>query len=276
MIDEKVLNYLREQAREVRYQIIKMIARAGSGHPGGSLSATDIGAALFFHEMKHNPKNPEWDERDRFILSKGHAAPLLYVLLAKSGYFEESYLKTLREYKSILQGHPSSYLTPGVEVSTGSLGQGLSIGCGIALAGKMDEKNFRVFTLLGDGELDEGQVWEAAMFAAHKKLDNLCAIVDRNRLQIDGDTEDVMALESLQDKWKSFGWNTIKIDGHDFEEILDAFEKFKNNHNKPFVIIARTIKGRGVSFMENKAEWHGKVPTGKLLEIALQELQIKD
>ncbi|MEA2105004.1 MAG: transketolase [Candidatus Cloacimonadota bacterium] len=275
MTNNKIIAELKKKAQQVRIAIIKMLGEAGSGHPGGSLSATDICTALFFHEMKHDPSNPSWDERDRFILSKGHAAPLLYVLLAKSGYFDESHLATLRKYKSILQGHPASYLTPGVEISTGSLGQGLSIAVGIALAGKMDKKDFQVFTLLGDGELDEGQIWEAAMFASHKKLDNLCAIVDRNFLQIDGNTEKVMSLEPLKDKWESFGWKVVEIDGHDFSEILGAFENFKNNYKRPFLIIAKTVKGKGVSFMENKAEWHGKPIKGELLKNALSELRMK-
>lgn len=264
---------LRKFALEIRIDIIKMIAKAGSGHPGGSLSATDIGTALFFSEMKYDPNNPKWQERDRFILSKGHAAPFLYALLAKAGYFDHSELNNLRRYKSILQGHPASYLVPGVEVSTGSLGQGLSVAAGVALSGKMDAKDYRVFTLLGDGELNEGQIWEAIMFAAHNKLDNLCAIVDRNQLQIDGDTEKVMALEPLEKKWQSFNWNTICIDGHNFEEILMAFRKFRQNSHKPFVIIAKTVKGKGISYMENKAGWHGKAPDKERLQIALQELQ---
>lgn len=275
MTDAKKIIELEEKARLVRIAIIKMLGEAGSGHPGGSLSATDICTALFFNEMKHDPRQPTWEKRDRFILSKGHAAPLLYVLLAKSGYFDESHLATLRKYKSILQGHPASYLTPGVEISTGSLGQGLSIAAGNALAGKMDQKDYRVFTLLGDGELDEGQIWEAAMFASHKKLDNLCAIVDRNYLQIDGNTENVMSLEPLKEKWKSFGWKVVEINGHDFSEILGAFESFNRTLKQPLVIIAKTVKGKGVSFMEDKAEWHGKPIKGKWLRKALSELRRK-
>jgi len=269
----KKIEKLKNIARELRRDILKMIAKAGSGHPGGSLSATDIGTALFFSEMKYDSNDPDWKERDRFILSKGHAAPLLYALLAKAGYFSGSELNKLRRYKSILQGHPASYLVPGVEVSTGSLGQGLSVAAGLALSAKQDEKDFRVFSLLGDGELNEGQIWEAIMFSGHNKLDNLCAIVDRNQLQIDGDTEKVMALEPLEEKWQSFNWNTISINGHDFEEILMAFEKFKQNSDKPFVIIAKTVKGKGVSYMENKAGWHGKAPNREQLEIALKELE---
>ncbi|MBC8382290.1 MAG: transketolase [Candidatus Cloacimonetes bacterium] len=274
---EKIIqiDQLKKKAEEIRYDIVSMIAEAGSGHPGGSLSGADIGAVLFFNEMNFDPENPEWKDRDKFILSKGHAAPLLYALLAHAGYFERSELKTLRKYKSRLQGHPASYMLPGVEISTGSLGQGLSISCGIAFAGKMDKKDFRVYTLLGDGELDEGQVWEAAMFAAHKKLDNLCAIVDRNHLQIDGDTEKVMALEPLKAKWDAFGWHTILIDGHNISDILHAFEEFHTIMEKPTVIIAKTVKGKGVSFMENKAGWHGKAPDRKQTEQALKEIKAR-
>ena len=269
------IDLLKRKAEEIRHDIVSMIAEAGSGHPGGSLSAADIGSVLFFNEMNYDPQNPNWQDRDKFILSKGHAAPLLYALLANAGYFERSELKTLRKYKSRLQGHPASYMLPGVEVSTGSLGQGLSISCGIALAGNLDNKDFRVYTLLGDGELDEGQVWEAAMFAAHKKLDNLCAIVDRNRLQIDGDTEEVMALEPLKAKWDAFGWHTILIDGHDILEILRAFKEFNSVKDKPTVILAKTMKGKGVSFMENKAGWHGKAPNKDELTQALNEIKAR-
>ena len=267
------VDQLREKAEEIRYDIVSMIAEAGSGHPGGSLSGADLGSALFFNEMKYDSQNPKWQDRDRFILSKGHAAPLLYAMLAHAGFLERNELKTLRKYKSRLQGHPASYILPGVEVSTGSLGQGLSISCGIALSGKLDKKIFRVYTLLGDGELDEGQVWEAAMFAPHKKLDNLCAIVDRNRLQIDGDTENVMALEPLRAKWDAFGWHTILIDGHNISEILNAFKEFNSVKNKPTMILAQTVKGKGVSFMENKAGWHGKAPNKDELEQALKEIK---
>ena len=274
---EKIIqiDQFKKKAEEIRYDIIKMIGEAGSGHPGGSLSGADIGAVLFFNEMNFDPKNPKWKNRDKFILSKGHAAPLLYALLAHAGFFERSELKTLRKYKSRLQGHPASLMLPGVEISTGSLGQGLSISCGIALAGKIDNKNYRVYTLLGDGELDEGQVWEAAMFAAHKKLDNLCAIVDRNRLQIDGDTEKVMALEPLKEKWDAFGWHTILIDGHNITDILHAFEEFHSVKNKPTIILAKTVKGKGVSFMENKAGWHGKAPDREQTEQALKEIKAR-
>ena len=275
MDNTEIVTQLQSKAKIIRYEIIKMIGRAGSGHPGGSLSATDIGVVLYFYQMKYKPDNTDWEERDRFILSKGHAAPLLYALLTEANFFDKNHLSTLRQYKSILQGHPASYLTPGVEVSTGSLGQGLSISSGIALAGKMDNKSYNVYTLLGDGELDEGQNWKAAMFSAHKKLDNLCAIVDRNHLQIDGNTENVMALEPVVTKWQAFGWHTIQIDGHNIKQIISAFDEFLTIKNKPTVIIAKTIKGKGVSFMENKAEWHGKPLKGEFLEKALQELEPK-
>jgi len=269
------IEFLEDKARRIRYEIVRMIGQAGSGHPGGSLSAADIGVALFFHQMKYQPDNPKWSGRDRFILSKGHAAPLLYALLAEAGFFDKKHLCTLRQYGSILQGHPASYKTPGVEVSTGSLGQGLSIGVGMALAGKMDGQSYNVYTLHGDGESDEGEIWEAAMSASHYKLDNLCAIVDRNFLQIDGHTEQVMALEILEQKWKSFGWKTIVIDGHNMQEIIDALSSFEDVTDRPTVIIAKTVKGKGVSFMENKLEWHGKAPTGELFEKALKELELE-
>lgn len=268
-------NELRHKAEEIRYDIISMIAEAGSGHPGGTLSAADIGTVLFFNEMNYDPANPQWEGRDRFILSKGHVAPLFYTLLAHAGFFNRSELMTLRKYKSRLQGHPVSYMLPGVEVSTGSLGQGLSIASGIALACKMDKKFYRVFTLLGDGELQEGQSWEAAMFAAYRKLDNLCAIVDRNHLQIDGNTEDVLALEPLQAKWNAFGWHTIMINGHNISAILDAFREFNEVVNKPTVIIAKTVKGKGVSFMEDQAGWHGKAPKDDEVTQALSEIKAR-
>jgi len=269
------INELTHKAEEIRYDIISMISEAGSGHPGGSLSSADIGTVLFFNEMKYDPNNPKWKDRDRFVLSKGHVAPLFYTLLAHAGYFDKSELLTLRKYKSRLQGHPASYKLPGVEVSTGSLGQGLSIASGMALAGKKDNKSYRVFTLLGDGELQEGQVWEAAMFAAHKKLDNLCAIVDRNHLQIDGRTEDVLALEPLCTKWDAFGWQSILIDGHIMSEILSAFDQFHSTKHKPTVIIAKTVKGKGISFMEDQAGWHGKAPKGDEIEKALYEIKAR-
>jgi transketolase len=278
-IDEKVPSYteqeyqlLKEKARTLRCHIITMIAQAGSGHPGGSLSATDIVTALFFKVMHYHPNEPQWPERDRFILSKGHAAPLLYAALAEAGYFPVEELATLRKLDSRLQGHTDRTATPGVEMSSGSLGQGLSFGIGIALAARIDSRDYRVYVILGDGECDEGQIWEAAMAAEHFKLDNLVAIVDHNKQQIDGWNYQIMNLEPLGEKWKSFGWEVIEIDGHDFESILTALEKAKSVKGKPAVIIAHTIKGKGVSFMENNLEFHGRAPTLAEAEIALREL----
>ncbi len=264
--------FLKEQARAVRIEILKMLTEAGSGHTGGSLSAADIVTALYFYKMRHNPKDPKWRERDRFILSKGHAAPLLYAVLALSGYFDRSLLNTLRKLGSPLQGHPCSKMLPGIEVSTGSLGQGLSIANGIAMGLKMDGLSSRVYCLLGDGETQEGQVWEAAMTAAHYRSDNLCAIIDNNGLQIDGHCCDVMALEPIVDKWNAFGWHVIDIDGHNMEAILDALGEAETVKGKPTMIVARTIKGKGVSFFEGKVQYHGMAPTREELEKALKEL----
>lgn len=263
---------LKEIARNIRKDILIMLANAGSGHTGGSLSATDIVTALYFSKMRHDPWNPKWPERDRFILSKGHAAPLLYAVLARSGYFDRKELMTLRRLGSRLQGHPDCKVLPGVEMSTGSLGQGLSIGNGIAMAGKLNKNNYRVYVLLGDGENQEGQVWEAAMTAAHYRLDNLCAILDRNGLQIDGQVEEVMSIEPIVDKWRAFGWDVLEIDGHDMNQILLAFDKAEGTKGKPTMVIAHTIKGKGVSFFEGKVEYHGIAPTKEELERALAEL----
>jgi transketolase len=265
--------FLKKQAMTVRIEILKMLAESGSGHTGGSLSATDIATALFFRVMRHNPKDPHWKERDRFILSKGHAAPLLYTVLALSGYFDLSLLKTLRKTGSPLQGHPSSKLLPGIEVSTGSLGQGLSISNGIALGLKMDNQDSRVYCLLGDGEIQEGQIWEAAMTGSHYALDNLCAIVDNNGLQIDGPCSDVMAIDPIRDKWRAFGWHVIEIDGHDMNAILNAFHEAETTKGKPSLILAHTIKGKGVSFFEGKVQYHGTAPTADELEKALKEIE---
>lgn len=266
------LNFLREKAREVRREILKMLTLAGSGHTGGSLSSADIVTALYFHKMRHKPDQPDWPYRDRFILSKGHAAPLLYAVLALSGYFDRGLLKTLRKIDSPLQGHPSSKMLKGVEVSTGSLGQGLSIANGIALGLRLEGSKAKVYCLLGDGELQEGQVWEAAMTASHYRLDNLCAIIDNNGLQIDGFCCDVMRIEPLTDKWSAFGWHVIDIDGHDMEQILNALDEADTVKGKPTMIIARTIKGKGVSIFEGKARYHGIAPTEEELKIALKEL----
>lgn len=263
---------LKKIANTVRQDIIKMLAESGSGHPGGSLSAVEILTALYFGEMKINPENPKWEDRDRFVLSKGHGAPVLYAVLAERGYFEKKHLMTLRKTGSILQGHPNMNDTPGVDMSTGSLGQGLSVSNGMALAGKLDKKDYRVYVLLGDGELEEGQVWEAAMTSAHYKLDNLTAFVDYNGLQIDGPVSEVMNPNPIGDKFKAFGWNVIEIDGHDFDEIFNAIDEAKNTKNMPTVIVARTVKGKGVSFMENAASWHGTAPSREQAERALEEL----
>ncbi|MGD0353561.1 MAG: transketolase [Dehalococcoidia bacterium] len=263
---------LEKMAKQLRRDVITMIATAGSGHPGGSLSAADIVTALYFKVMRHDPKNPQWPDRDRFVLSKGHAAPILYAALAECGYFPVEELSTLRKLDSRLQGHTDRTLTPGVEMSAGSLGQGLSYGIGISLAGRLDKRDYRVYVLLGDGECDEGQVWEAAMFAPHHKVDNLTAIVDHNDLQLSGRVCDIMGLEPLPDKWRAFNWHVLEINGHDIKEILQALKKAGEVKGKPTVIIAHTIKGKGVSFMEGNVDFHGKAPTPQEAEIALKEL----
>jgi len=264
---------LEAKARQLRRHIIQMIGKAGSGHPGGSLSAVEIVTALYFRVMRLDPKNPHWPDRDRFILSKGHAAPLLYAALAEKGFFPKEWLLTLRQLGSPLQGHPHCRYLPGVEVSTGSLGQGLAVGNGMALAARLDKRDYRIYVLLGDGELQEGMVWEAAMAASHYGLDNLTAIVDRNFLQIDGSTEQVMSPEPVEDKFRAFGWEARTIDGHDFPQILEALDWARRVKGKPAAIVAHTIKGKGVSFMENNPDWHGKAPKPEEVERALAELQ---
>ncbi|HEY33195.1 MAG TPA: transketolase [Dehalococcoidia bacterium] len=259
-------------ARRVRRNIVSMIGRAGSGHPGGSLSAVEIVTNLYFRVLRHDHKQPNWPDRDRFILSKGHVAPVLYAVLAECGYFSFEELKSLRQLNSRLQGHTDRTRTAGVEMSAGSLGQGLSFSLGVALAGRLNGKPYRVYTLLGDGECDEGQVWEAAMAAAHFKLDNLVAIVDRNDQQIDGWTRDVMELEPFDSKWQAFGWHAIKVDGHDFTQLNEAFDRARLIKGQPTVIIAHTVKGKGVSFMENNPHFHGIAPTAEETELALKEL----
>ncbi|MHB9003592.1 MAG: transketolase [Coriobacteriia bacterium] len=263
---------VQERARQMRIDIVEMIGQAGSGHPGGSLSAADIVATLYFGGvLRHDPDNPAWPERDRFVLSKGHAAPVLYAALAAAGYFGREHLSTLRKLGSILQGHPDSRKTPGVEVSTGSLGQGLSIANGIAL-GLGKQSNSNVFCLLGDGECQEGQVWEAAMFAAHHQLDRVIAIVDHNGLQIDGRCREVMDLGEIAEKFRAFGWNVIGADGHDVQSLLAAFAEAKTAQGAPTVVVCVTHKGRGVSFMEDNADWHGKAPSAQECETAAGEL----
>ncbi|RKY39798.1 MAG: transketolase [Candidatus Omnitrophota bacterium] len=269
---KKRLKELRKKANKIRKLIIEMISLAGSGHPGGSLSSVEIITCLFFEIMRHNPKNPTWPDRDRFHLSKGHTCPALYAALALCGYFSESELWNLRKLGSILQGHPDR-CTPGVDVASGSLGQGLSVAIGMALAARLDKKDYRVYCLMGDGEIQEGNIWEAAMSAAHFKLDNLCGIVDYNRFQIDGRVEDIMNLEPLVDKWKAFGWHAIQCDGHSIEELLGAFSEASSVKEKPTVIIAHTVKGKGVSFMEHVVDFHGRAPNEKETKIALEELE---
>ena len=260
-------------AKRLRRHIVSMTGKAGSGHPGGSLSAVEIVTTLYFELLRHNPKDPRWSDRDRFILSKGHAAPLLYAALAECGYFPVEELSTLRQLDSCLQGHTDRTLTPGVEMSAGSLGQGLSFAVGVALAGRLNLQEYRVYALLGDGECDEGQVWEAAMSAAHFKLDNLTAIVDNNEQQIDGWNRDVMNLAPFNKKWQAFGWHVIEVDGHDFTQLIDAFNQAKLIKGQPAIIIAHTIKGKGVSFMENNLDFHGKAPTAAEAQMALRELE---
>ncbi|MFH0876555.1 MAG: transketolase [archaeon] len=264
---------LKKTANKLRQLIIKMIHAAGSGHPGGSLSSVEIFTALYFDVMKHDPKKPDWDGRDRFVLSKGHVCPALYAAMAVSGYFPEEELLTLRKLGSRLQGHPHMLKLPGLEMSCGSLGQGLSLAAGICIGLKMDKKPNRVFCLMGDGELDEGQIWEAAMTAAHYKLDNLVGIVDVNGLQIDGWTKDVKNLEPLFDKWRSFGWHVLEADGHNVSDVIDKLREAEHIHSKPVAILCHTVKGKGVSFMENNAGWHGKAPNDEELKKAIEELQ---
>jgi transketolase len=273
-VSKEKIGELEETAMKVRRHIIQMICAAGSGHPGGSLSATDIMVALYFDIMNHKPEDPKWPDRDRFVLSKGHAAPALYACLAESGYFPLEELKTFRLIGSRLQGHPDMRKTPGVEASTGSEGQGLSMGLGMALAGKLDRRPYHVYVMLGDGENDCGQICEAAMASSFFKVDNLIAIIDRNKLQLDGPTHTVMSLEPLADKWKAFGWNVLEANGHNIAEILEAIHKAKHVKGMPTVIIAHTIKGKGVSFMEGAVGFHGKVPNAEQFKKAMQELGV--
>ena len=261
-------------AVKIRKHIIEMLYRAKSGHPGGSLSAVDALVALYFAHMNHNPKKPNDPDRDRFILSKGHAAPALYAVLAESGYFDVKELNNLRSANSILQGHPVCTYVPGVEASTGSLGHGLSFANGVAIAAKLDKKNYKVYAMMGDGETGEGQIWEAAAVASHYKLDNLTAMIDRNFLQIDGRTEDVLKLESVRDRWSSFGWFVIEINGHNIKEILDALKKADARKRQPTLIVLNTIKGKGVSFMENNVDFHGVPPNEMERNLAIEELNL--
>ncbi len=267
------IEQLQAMAITIRCDIIEMIATAKAGHPGGSLSATDVVTALYFRVMRLDPQNPDWPDRDRFILSKGHACPVWYAALAERGYFDRSHLGTLRQLNSILQGHPDMHKTPGVDMTAGSLGHGLSVGLGMALSGKLRQKDYHVWVVIGDGESQEGSIWEAAMAAAKWKLDNLTAILDRNHLQNDYCVDIEMPIEPLADKWRAFGWHVVEVDGHDMEEIVEALEASKASTGKPTMIIAHTVKGKGVSFMENVADWHGKAPCQEEAEIALEEIR---
>lgn len=266
------LKDLPEICRTWRQWIVKMIYDVNSGHPGGSLSMVEILAQLFLRQMKHDPEQPEWLQRDRFILSKGHGVPALYAVLAYTGYFPKEELSTLRKIDSRLQGHPDRRICPGIEASTGSLGQGLSIGVGHALAERMDSGHYHTYVLMGDGELQEGQVWEAAMFAAGHALSNLTVIVDANKYQLDDSIEAILNLEPLADKWQGFGWAVREIDGHDLDELEDAFDWTRRIQDKPTVLLCRTVKGKGVSFMENNNDYHGSAPSKEEYELAMDEL----
>lgn len=266
---------LEKMAKEIRKGILEEVYNAQSGHPGGALSIADILTVLYFNQLKIDEKNPEWSERDRCILSKGHCSPALYSCLAHRGFFPVEDLKTFRNINSYLQGHPDMKKIPGVDMTTGSLGQGLSAAVGMAISGKMDKKDYKVYCILGDGEIEEGQIWEAAMSANKYKLDNLCVIVDNNNLQIDGTIEEVMSPYPIDEKFRSFGFEIIKIDGHNIQEIIDAFDVAKNIKDKPVCIIAKTVKGKGISFMENQVGWHGKAPNEEQYKLAVEELNKK-
>jgi transketolase len=271
MIESKI-HFLNAKARHIRRQIVTMVHRANSGHVGGSLGAADIVVALYYEAMRHNPKNPRWPERDRFILSKGHCAPVLYAALADCGYFPEEDLEKFRRPGSHLQGHPNHTKTPGLDASTGTLGLGLSTAAGMALGAKLREQSQYYYALCGDGELQEGQIWEAALFCNKYKLDNLIGFIDRNYLQTDGNSEDVMPLDPLLPKWQAFGWNAFEIDGNDIAQILGAISRAKNTKGRPTMIVARTVKGKGVPFMENVAHWHGTPPNDSEYSMAMEAL----
>jgi transketolase len=273
LTDELSVENLQATARKLRANIVRMIAIAGSGHNGGSLSAIDIITYLYFHRMRIDPQQPRWPERDRFVMSKGHCCPALYAALAERGYFPEDWLWTLREIDSKLQGHPDMNKTPGVDMSTGSLGQGISAAAGIAMGGKLDAANYIVYCMVGDGELQEGQVWEAAMSAAHYKLDNLVVYVDNNKLETDGLTRQIMNVEPIAEKFRAFGWNALDADGHDFAQIHDATSRCMDRNGHPSVIVCDTIKGKGVSFMEGNAQWHAGPTSPQQTEAALQEIE---
>ncbi len=272
-ISKEKVRELKLKANEIRKWVIKMVYAAQSGHPGGALSAADILAVLYFHELRIDPKNPEWRERDRFVLSKGHASAAYYAALAMRGFFPENELLTFRKIDSFLQGHPS-LIVPGVDMCTGSLGQGLSAAIGMSLAAKLDGMNYRVYALLGDGEVEEGNVWEAALTAATRKLDNLVAIVDRNKIQLDDFTDKMVVLDPLEEKWNAFGWKVLSINGHDIVQIIRALDEARKTKDKPTVIIAHTVKGKGISYMENTAKYHGKPPQNEEeYKLALKELE---
>lgn len=271
-MDKQELKRFKKYATRIRKHIIDEVYHAASGHPGGSLSCTDILTVLYFHEMRIDPNNPQWQDRDRFVLSKGHCAPALYATLAERGFFPVEELPKFRSIESFLQGHPSMKDVPGVDMSTGSLGQGISAAVGMAMAGKLDKKDYRVYVILGDGELQEGQVWEAMMAAAHYKLDNLTVFLDHNGLQIDGKITEVMSPEPVVIKFLAFGWNVIVINAHDYEQIIDAIAKAKSTKDKPTIIVAESIKGKGVSFMENQVGWHGTPPNKEQRDQAIAEL----
>ncbi|APG28356.1 transketolase [Syntrophotalea acetylenivorans] len=275
MLTDQQIRELEETARHLRVEVLKMLHTSQSGHTGGSLSAIDVMTVLYYQRMRHNPSNPAWEDRDRFVLSKGHAAPALYACLAGCDYFPREDLKTLRRLGSHLQGHPDMNKTPGVDVCTGSLGQGISQAVGLAMAARLGSRPSRVYTLLGDGEVQEGQVWEAAMSAAHYGLGNLCAIVDQNGLQIDGATEDVMNVGPLGPKFLAFNWHVLEVDGHDIQAINRAFDEAEAETERPTAIIARTVKGKGVSFFEHKASYHGVAPSDDELERALAALSLR-
>ncbi|WP_457567094.1 transketolase [Desulfurobacterium sp.] len=263
---------LRVIAREVRKDILKMTTNANSGHPGGSMSVTDILVTLYYYKMRHNPDNPHWEERDRFVLSKGHVSPALYSVLARCGYFPLENLMTFRKIDGSLQGHPDMLKTPGIEISTGSLGLGIGAAVGMALGSKLSGLDSKIYCVIGDGEAQEGSVWEASMAAFHYNLDNLCVILDNNNLQIDGPVDEVMSIYPAMEKWEAFGWHVMEINGHDFDEIRAALDEADSIKYKPTMIVAKTVKGKGVSFMENRAEWHGKALSPEQLKEALKEL----
>ena len=271
-MEKSTYELLKEKAKAIRLGALEAVFNAKSGHPGGSLSIAEILSYLYFYEMKIDPKNPKWEDRDRFVLSKGHTNPALYAALANKGYFPLEDLKTLRKVDSYLQGHPDMKHTNGVDMSTGSLGQGISCACGMAIAGKLQNKDYRVYAVLGDGECEEGQVWEAAMFAAKYKLDNLCIFVDFNGLQIDGPVVDIVNPTPIDEKFKAFNWNVLCIDGHDLYQIEDAVNNAKACKGKPTCIVAKCVKGKGVSFMENQVGWHGKAPNEEEYKQAVKEL----